>query len=184
MNIRLEVREPLNFQHLGENIRKTSLKLKFLFFLKKILFLYLPRFSQNTGTLRKWQEYRNFSLSQKNSISGEIKLPQKNYYLNSYKFILRETLIVYFFQTYKLVKSYFQRKKMSRKSWKSFVTFREKATRIKFHENSRIQMSLEFKVVKCWTNPSKNVLNCTKILQFITINRKKCKQMWEMESPK
>ena len=129
MNILLEVRENLNFQYLDENVRKISLKLKLLVFKKNLLCLFWPRFSENKRTLRNWQEYRNSSLSQKNSISGEIKLPKKNYSWNSYKFILRETLIVYFFQTYKLVKSYFQSKKMSRKSRKSFVTFREKATR-------------------------------------------------------
>ena len=67
----------------------------------------------------RWEigwKYRNISISQKNSVSVEIKLPQKNCSWNSYKFILREIPPAYFFQTYKLVKSYFQRKKMSRKS--------------------------------------------------------------------
>ena len=33
-------------------------------------------------------------------------------------------------------------------------------------------------------SPSKTVLNCSKILQFITINCKNCEQTWEKERPK
>ena len=33
-------------------------------------------------------------------------------------------------------------------------------------------------------SPSKTVLNCSKILQFITISRKNCEQTWEIERPK
>ena len=31
---------------------------------------------------------------------------------------------------------------------------------------------------------SKTVLNCSKILQFITMSRKNCEQTWEIERPK
>ena len=48
------------------------------------------------------------------------------------------------------MKNHFQMKKMSRKSWKFFATFKEKAIPIKFHENSRIKMSRDFKVANCW----------------------------------
>ena len=33
-------------------------------------------------------------------------------------------------------------------------------------------------------SPSKTVLNCSKILQFITMSRKNCEQTWEIERPK
>ena len=67
------------FSILGREYKKNQSEIEITGFFKKICSAYFYLLSQNKRTLRNWQEYRNPSLSQKNSISGEIKLPQKNY---------------------------------------------------------------------------------------------------------
>ena len=77
---------------------------------------------------------------------------------------------------------------MSQKSPKSFATFRENAAGIKFHENLRIKISLEFKVANCWKGRKICLkLQFKKLYKNLVIyyrkSKKKGKQMSEMESP-
>ena len=74
------------------------------------------------------------------------------------------------------MKSYFQRKcRESRDN--VFVTFKEKVTRNKLRENSRIKMSREFIVANCW----KGRKICRKMY---LIEQKSCKLLQQIEKKK
>ena len=61
-------------------------------------------------------------------------------------------------------------------SRKSFLTFREKATKVKFHENSRIKMLLEFKVANYWAGRKIRLKMCL-IVKNLAIYYHKSKKM-------